>query len=70
MVERMGLHPPLTTRDRELVSILEVRIQPGDLNLRPLTLYSVTQPTIPRAGRVQVLCLTLRYTFLQRSRFR
>ena len=29
--------PILTTRDRELVSVLEVRIEPGDLNPRPLT---------------------------------
>ena len=25
-----GSHPSLTTRDRELVSVLEVRIEPGD----------------------------------------
>ena len=42
--------PSLTTRDRELVSVLEVRIEPGDLNPRPLTLQSVTLPTLPRAG--------------------
>ena len=35
--------------DRELVSVLEVRIEPGDLNPRPLTTQSVTLPTIPRA---------------------
>ena len=32
-----GSHPSLTTRDRELVSVLEVRIEPGDLNPRSLT---------------------------------
>ena len=26
----LGSQPPLTTRDRELVSVLEVRIEPGD----------------------------------------
>ena len=36
-----GSQPFLTTRDRELVSVLEVRIEPGDLNPRPLTLQSV-----------------------------
>ena len=45
-----GSQKSLTTRDRELVSVLEVRIEPGDLNLRPLTPQSVTLPTIPRAG--------------------
>ena len=43
-----GSQPSLTTRDRELVSVLEVRIEPGDLNRRPLTLQSVTLPTLPR----------------------
>ena len=33
----------------ELVSVLEVRIEPGDLNPRPLTLQFVTLPTLPRA---------------------
>ena len=32
-----GSYPSLTTRDRELVSVLEVRIEPEDLNRRPLT---------------------------------
>ena len=45
-----GSQPSLTTRDRELVSILEVRIEPRDLNPRPLTPQSVTPPTLPRAG--------------------
>ena len=36
-----GSQPSLTTRDRELVSVLEVRIEPGDLNQRPLTPQSV-----------------------------
>ena len=43
-----GSQPSLTTHDRELVSVLEVRIEPGDLNLRPLILQSVTLPTLPR----------------------
>ena len=43
-----GSQPSLTTRDRELVSVLEVRIEPGDLNPRPLTPQSVT---LPGAGR-------------------
>ena len=47
-----GSHPSLTTRDRELVSVLEVRIEHGDLNPRALTPQSVTLPTLPRAGRV------------------
>ena len=37
-----GSQPSLTTRDRELVSVLEVRIEPGYLNPRPLTPQSVT----------------------------
>ena len=45
-----GSQPSLTTRDRELVSVLKVRIDPGDLNPSPLTPRSVTLPTIPRAG--------------------
>ena len=45
-----GSPPPLTTHDRELVSALEVRIEPWDLNPRPLTLQSVTLPIIPRVG--------------------
>ena len=45
-----GSHPSLTNRDRELVFVLEVRIEPGDLNPRPLTPQSVTLPTLPRAG--------------------
>ena len=46
-----GSQPSLTTRDRELVSVLEVRIEPGDLNPRPLIPQSVTLPTLPRAGQ-------------------
>ena len=42
--------PSLTTHDRELVSVLEVRIEPGDLNQRPLTPQSVTLPTLPWAA--------------------
>ena len=41
-----GSQPSLTTDDRELVSVLEVRIEPGDLNPRPLTPQSVTLPTL------------------------
>ena len=44
-----GSQPSLTTRDRELVSVLEVRIEPGNLNPRPLTPQSATLPTLPRA---------------------
>ena len=50
-----GSHPSLTTRDRELVSVLEVWIEPGDLNPRPLTPQSVTLPTLPRAGESQCI---------------
>ena len=46
---RMVNPPSLTTRDRELVSVLEVRIDPGDLNPRPLSPLSITLPTLPRA---------------------
>ena len=53
--------PSLTTRDRELVSVVEVRIEPGDLNPRPLTPQSVTLPTLPRAGRVAIKPITARY---------
>ena len=42
--------PSLTARDRDLVSVPEIRIEPGDLNPRPLTPQSVTLPTLPRAG--------------------
>ena len=52
-----GSQPSLTTRDRELVSVLEVRIEPGDLNRRPLTPQSVTLPTLPRAGIVKYFVL-------------
>ena len=45
-----GSQPSLTTRDRELVSVLEVRIEHGYLNLRPLTPQSVTLRTLPLAG--------------------
>ena len=48
----MGPTPPMTTRDRELVSVREVRIDPGDLNQRPLTRQALTLPTITRAGIV------------------
>ena len=45
-----GSQPALTTCDRELVYVLEVRIEQGDLNPRPLTQQSVTLPTLPQAG--------------------
>ena len=52
-----GSQPSLTTRDRELVSVLEGRIEPGDLNPRPLTPQSVTLPTLPRAqSRIIISC--------------
>ena len=40
-----GSQPSLTPRDRELVSVLEVRIDPGDLNLRPLADTAVRHST-------------------------
>ena len=48
-----GSQPSLTTRDRELVSVVEVRIEPGDLNPRTLAPQSVTLPTLPRAASCQ-----------------
>ena len=55
-----GSPPSLTTRDRELVSVVEVRIEPGDLNTRPLTPQSVTLRTIPRdLARIQECCMIL-----------
>ena len=45
-----GSQPSLATCDRELVSVLEARIEPRDLNLRYLTPQSVTLPTLPWAG--------------------
>ena len=42
-----GSLPSLTTSNRELVSVLEVRIEPKDLNPGPLTPHSVTLPTLP-----------------------
>ena len=45
-----GSPPSLTTRDRELVSVLEVRIEPMYLNQRPLTPQFVTLPTALQAG--------------------
>ena len=45
----------LTTSERELVSVLEVSIEPGDLNPRPLNQQSVTLPTLPRDGWYQSL---------------
>ena len=47
-VSERGSQPSLTTRGRELVSVLEVRIEHGDLNQRPLTPQSVTLPTLRR----------------------
>ena len=44
-----GSQPSLTTSDRELVSVREVRIELEDLNPRPLTL-----PTLPLDGFVYV----------------
>ena len=52
-----GSQPSLTTNDRELVSVLEVRIEPGDLNPRHLTPQSVTLPTIPQACNFWLLLL-------------
>ena len=49
-----GSQPSLTSHDRELVSVLEVRIDLGDLNLRPLIPQSVTLPTLPQAGWLYV----------------
>ena len=49
--------PSLTTRDRELVSVLEIRIEPGDLNPRPLTPQSEVSGSNPR-----VLWPTLHFT--------
>ena len=45
-----GSQPSLTTSDRELIYVLEVIIEPGNLNPRPLTPQSVTLPTLPGAG--------------------
>ena len=45
----LGSQPSLTARDRDLVSVLEVRIEPGDLDPRLLIPLSVTLPTLPRA---------------------
>ena len=41
----------LTTRDRELVSVLEDASHALGSNPRPLSPRSVTQPTLPQAGR-------------------
>ena len=46
----LGSLPSLITRDREQFSVLEVRIEPKDMDQRPLTPQSVTLPTLPRAG--------------------
>ena len=56
-----GFQPSLTTRDRELVSVLEVIIEPGDLNPRPLTPQSVTLPTLPRAINLLVGVLSAKF---------
>ena len=45
-----GYPPSFTTSDKELVSDLEVGIEPGDLNPRRLTPQSVTLLILPRAG--------------------
>ena len=44
-----GSQPSLTTRDKELVSVLKVRTDRGDLNPRPRTPQFVTLPTLPGA---------------------
>ena len=41
------------SHDRELVSVREVKIEPGDLNPRPLTQQSVTLPILPCTGWVR-----------------
>ena len=50
-----GSQQPLTTCDRELVSVLGFRIKPDDLIPRPLTPQSITLPTQPRAGSVEIV---------------
>ena len=40
-------HPWPLVIENCMVSVLEVRIEPGDLNPRPLTPQSVTLPTLP-----------------------
>ena len=60
---RAWVQPSLTARDRELVSALEVRIEPGDLNPRSLTHQSATLPTLPRAGWYCFQCLSGNWCF-------
>ena len=50
--------PSLTTRDRELVSVIEVRIEPWELNPRPLTPQSPTLPTLPRAISIEFIIIS------------
>ena len=44
MVQSVGLTPPLTTRDRELVSTLEYKYLALESNQRPLNPRSFTLP--------------------------
>ena len=51
MVETVSLTPPLTTSNRELVSVLEVESRAlGSNQGDPMQNPSQTLPTLPRAG--------------------
>ena len=65
-----GSPPSLITRDRELVSVLEVRIEPGDLNPRPQTPQSVTLPTIYHVLHVIKALQLMAYQPLKGEEFR
>ena len=65
-----GSQLSLTTRDREQVSVLEVRIEPGDLNTRPLTPQSVTLPTLPLAGWYDYIIIYFKYNSTNDANYR
>ena len=56
-----GSQPYLTTRDRELVFVLELRFEPGDLNLRPMWGLSLYQLNHWLGGRVLYFIKFIKY---------
>ena len=63
-----GSSPSQTCCHRELVSVLGVRTEHGDLNQRPLTPQSVTLPTLPRAvwyNKINTITIFISFFYTQ-----
>ena len=54
-----GSQPSMTPLDRELVSVLEVRIEPGDLKLRPWTPQFLESESVFAYGHITHIGLIL-----------